>query len=162
MNLDGLGFTTTYKCVEAAKVHASRIRHHLLWVGLWVRKSAQSAVNLILCNLRFDLGQRKVRHSRVGEQSSPARLWSWSNGVPGFTPARPCPASLKKKQPTIVHSELGLGLSQRKIQRLISKSRITDLRNGGQHSYVSARRLFWVIRELQAVANGESAHTRHQ
>jgi hypothetical protein len=43
---------------------------------------------------------------------------------------------------------------QRKIQKLISKSRITDLRNGGQHSYVSARRLFWVIRELQAVANG--------
>ena len=52
-----------------------------------------------------------------------------------------------------MHSELGLGLSQRKIQKLISKSRITDLRNGGQHSYVSARRLFWVIRELQAVAN---------
>jgi hypothetical protein len=46
-----------------------------------------------------------------------------------------------------------LGLSQRKIQKLISKSRITDLRNGGKHSYVSARRLFWVIRELQAVAN---------
>ena len=57
----------------------------------------------------------------------------------------------------IVHSELGLGLSQRKIQRLISKSRITDLRNGGQHSYVSARRLFWVIRELQAVANARTA-----
>ncbi len=51
---------------------------------------------------------------------------------------------------TIVHSELGVRLSQRKIQKLISKSRITDLRNGGQHSYVSARRLFWVIRELQA------------
>ena len=62
----------------------------------------------------------------------------------------------------IVHSELGLGLSQRKIHKLISKSRITDLRNGGQHSYVSARRLFWVIRELQAVANGESARPRHQ
>ena len=56
-----------------------------------------------------------------------------------------------------MHSELGLGLSQRKIQKLISKSRITDLRNGGQHSYVSARRLFWVIRELQvAVASAKS------
>ena len=52
----------------------------------------------------------------------------------------------------IVHSELGRELSQQKIQRLISKSRITDLRNGGKYSYVSARRLFWVIRELQAVA----------
>ena len=40
-------------------------------------------------------------------------------------------------------------LSQQKIQRLISKSRITDLRNGGRHTYVSVRRLFWVIRELQ-------------
>ena len=53
----------------------------------------------------------------------------------------------------IVHSEVGSELSQRGIQKLISKSRIIDLRNGGQHSYVSARRLFWVIRELQAVAN---------
>ena len=35
----------------------------------------------------------------------------------------------------------------------ISKSRITDLRDGGQNSYVSARRLFWVIRDLQAVAH---------
>ena len=51
--------------------------------------------------------------------------------------------------------------SQRKIQKLISKSRITDLRNGGQHSYVSAQRLFWVIRELRAVANGTSTPTRH-
>jgi hypothetical protein len=52
--------------------------------------------------------------------------------------------------------------SQRKIQKLISKSRITDLRNGGQHSYVSPQRLFWVIRELQAVDKGESPHARHQ
>jgi len=60
----------------------------------------------------------------------------------------------------IVHSELGLGLSQRKIQRLISKSRITDPRNGGQHSYESARRLFWVIRELQAVVKEKQPETR--
>ena len=38
---------------------------------------------------------------------------------------------------------------------------LTDLRNGGQHTYVSARRLFWVIRELQTVAKGESTHARH-
>ena len=49
----------------------------------------------------------------------------------------------------IVHSELGLELSSQKIQRLISKSRITDLRNRGRYIYVSAWRLFWVIRELQ-------------
>ena len=63
-------------------------------------------------------------------------------------PAKPCPAS-RREAAEIVHSELGLGLSQRKIQKLIAKSRITDLRHGGQHSYVSARRLFWVIRELR-------------
>ena len=28
--------------------------------------------------------------------------------------------------------------------------RITDLRNGGRYMYVSAKGLFWVIRELQA------------
>ena len=71
-------------------------------------------------------------------------------------PAKRCPASRKRKQLTIVHSELGLGLSQRKIQKLIAKSRITDLRNGGKYNYVSARRLFWVIRELQAATgNGK-------
>ncbi len=61
-----------------------------------------------------------------------------------------------------MHSELGGELSPRKIQKLIAKSRITDLRSGGQHSYVSARRLFCVIRELQAVANGELTQARHQ
>jgi len=68
---------------------------------------------------------------------------------------------ISEEEADIVHSELGLGLSRRKIQRLISKSRITDLRNGGQHRYVSARRLFWVIRELHAVAKGESTHACH-
>jgi type II secretory pathway predicted ATPase ExeA len=78
-----------------------------------------------------------------------------------FHAGQALPGISEEEAATIVHSELGLGLSQRKIQKLISKSRITDLRNGGQHSYVSARRLFWVIRELQAVANGALAHTRH-
>jgi type II secretory pathway predicted ATPase ExeA len=79
-----------------------------------------------------------------------------------FHAGQALPGISEEEAATIVHSELGLGLSQRKIQKLIAKSRITDLRNGGQHSYVSARRLFWVIRELQAVANGASTHTRHQ
>ena len=72
-----------------------------------------------------------------------------------FHAGQALPGISEEKAATIVHSELGLGLSQRKIQKLISKSRITDLRNGGQHSYVSARRLFWVIRELHAAV----AHT---
>jgi hypothetical protein len=55
-----------------------------------------------------------------------------------------------------------LGWSPPKIQELIAKSRITDLRNGGEHSYVSARRLFWVIRELQAVANEQSTQARRK
>jgi type II secretory pathway predicted ATPase ExeA len=79
-----------------------------------------------------------------------------------FHAGQALPGISEEEAAAIVHSELGLGLSQRKIQKLISKSRITDLRHGGQHSYVSARRLFWVIRELQAVANRESPHVRHQ
>src|SRR5271167_4859190 len=73
-----------------------------------------------------------------------------------FHAGQALPGISEEEAATIVHSELGLGLSQRKIQKLISKSRITDLRNGGKHSYVSARRLFWVIRELQAAAKSES------
>jgi DNA transposition AAA+ family ATPase len=79
-----------------------------------------------------------------------------------FHAGQALPGISEEEAAAIVHSELGLGLSQRKVQKLISKSRITDLRNGGQHSYVSARRLFWVIRELQAVAKGESTHAPHQ
>ncbi len=66
-----------------------------------------------------------------------------------FHAGQALPGISEEEAADIVHSELGLELSQRKIQKLIAKSRITDLRNGGQHAYVSARRLFWVIRELQ-------------
>lgn len=66
-------------------------------------------------------------------------------------PAKPCPASPESEAAEIVHSELGLELSQRKTKKLIAKSRITDLRHGGQYTYASARRLFWVIRQLQTV-----------
>jgi len=31
-----IGFTTTYKTAGTAKVRGSRIRHRILWVGLWV------------------------------------------------------------------------------------------------------------------------------
>ena len=78
-----------------------------------------------------------------------------------FHAGQALPGISEEEAVDIVRSELGWGLSQRKVQRLIAKSRITDLRHGGQHSYVSARRLFWVIRELQAVTNGESTHPRH-
>ncbi len=66
-----------------------------------------------------------------------------------FHAGQALPGISEEEAAAIVHWDLGLGLSQRKIQELISKSRITDLRDGGQHSYASARRLFWVIRELQ-------------
>ena len=38
VNLNLLGFSTTYKTAGTAKVRGSRIRHHFLWVGLWVGK----------------------------------------------------------------------------------------------------------------------------
>ena len=74
-----------------------------------------------------------------------------------FHAGQALPGISEEEAADIVHSELGQGLSPRQTQKLIAKSRITDLRNGGQHSYVSARRLFWVIRELQAVAEGGRA-----
>jgi DNA transposition AAA+ family ATPase len=67
-----------------------------------------------------------------------------------FHAGQALPGISEEEAAEIVHSELGRELSPQKIQRLISKSRIIDLRNGGKHTYVSARRLFWVIRELQA------------
>ena len=71
-----------------------------------------------------------------------------------FHAAQSLPGISEEEAAEIIHSELGWQLSQGKVRKLISKSKITDLRNGGQHTYVSARRLFWVIRELQAT-NGE-------
>jgi DNA transposition AAA+ family ATPase len=73
-----------------------------------------------------------------------------------FHAGQALPGISEQEAADIVHSELGLGLPSRRVQKLIAKSRIMDLRHGGQHSYVSARRLFWVIRELQALSSGES------
>lgn len=36
-----LGFTTTYKTAGTAEIPASRTRHHILWVGLWVENGKQ-------------------------------------------------------------------------------------------------------------------------
>jgi len=74
-----------------------------------------------------------------------------------FHAGQSLPGISEEEAAEIVHSELGLGLSQRKIQKLIAKSQITDLRNGGKHSYVSARRLFWVIRELHGTVKNSSS-----
>jgi hypothetical protein len=43
VSVAGIGFTTTYNNAGTAKIPASRTRHHLLWVGLWVGKSARQA-----------------------------------------------------------------------------------------------------------------------
>ena len=68
-----------------------------------------------------------------------------------FHAGQSLPGISEQEAAEIVHSELGFRLSQPNVQKLIAKSRITDLRHGGRHTYVSARRLFWVIRELQTV-----------
>jgi hypothetical protein len=36
VNLNVLGFSTTYKTAGTAKIRGSRTRHRILWVGLWV------------------------------------------------------------------------------------------------------------------------------
>jgi hypothetical protein len=38
VNLTRLAFTTTSKCAEA---HASRTRHRILWIGLWIGENPQ-------------------------------------------------------------------------------------------------------------------------
>lgn len=75
-----------------------------------------------------------------------------------FHAGQALPGISEEEAAEIVHSELGGELSHRKMQKLISKSRISDLRGGGKHTYVSARRLFWVIRELQT-AQGSAKGT---
>ncbi len=35
VNLNVLGFSTTYKTAGTAKIRGSRTRHRILWVGLW-------------------------------------------------------------------------------------------------------------------------------
>jgi hypothetical protein len=107
--------------------------------------------------LRSKRGLRRIR-STVPSPIAPLL----SAACFGFHAGNALPGISDEEAAGIMHLELGLGLSQRKFQKLISKSRITDLRSGGQHSYVSAQRLFWVIRELQAVAKGKSAHARNQ
>lgn len=68
-----------------------------------------------------------------------------------FHAGQSLPGISDEEAAAIVQSELGQQLSERQIRKLISKSQITDLHQGAKHTYVSARRLFWVIRELQAV-----------
>src|ERR1022692_3937104 len=109
--------------------------------------------------LKRTLSQRARQvHPSAVRRSQALELEQWRSR---FHAGQALPGISEEEAVAIVHSELGLGLSQRKIQKLISKSRITDLRNGGKYSYVSARRLFWVIRELQAAAQGKSTQAPH-
>jgi hypothetical protein len=71
-----------------------------------------------------------------------------------FHAGQSLPGISEQEAAEIVDSELGYQLSPGQIRKLISKSKIADLRNRGQHTYVLARRLFWVIRELQTVQKG--------
>src|SRR5450755_4580105 len=59
-----------------------------------------------------------------------------------FHACQALPGTSEPETADLVHSELRSELSQRKIRKLVAKSRVTDLRNGGQHSYLSARRVF--------------------
>jgi len=79
-----------------------------------------------------------------------------------FHAGQSLPGISEQEAAGIVQSELGGQLTLQNIRKLIAKSQITDLRHGGKHSYVSARRLFWVIRELQAFGHGEPTYGRHQ
>ena len=49
----------------------------------------------------------------------------------------------------ILRAELGDHASKGAIEKLVRSARAKDLRNSGAHEYISARRLFWSIRDLK-------------
>ena len=49
----------------------------------------------------------------------------------------------------IVQDQLGSVLAKEKMLKLVDRSRTKTLRQGGTHTYISARRLFWNIREIK-------------
>lgn len=52
----------------------------------------------------------------------------------------------------IVEGEIGKGYPRSKVKRLIDHSRVEDPRQGKDYRYISARKLFWVLRDLKLAA----------
>jgi DNA transposition AAA+ family ATPase len=50
----------------------------------------------------------------------------------------------------IAAKELGAGHSESKVSRMIEGARVPDLRQGKDYTYISARKLFWSIRDIKA------------
>lgn len=49
----------------------------------------------------------------------------------------------------IVAKEIGPGHSEKKIARMIEAARVPDLRQGKDYTYISARKLFWSVRDIR-------------
>jgi DNA transposition AAA+ family ATPase len=67
------------------------------------------------------------------------------------------PGIHRSEAETIIRSELGAIVSRPQIDRLIKQSTTRDLRAGAEHTYISARRLFWSLREIKQRASAEGA-----
>ncbi len=66
-----------------------------------------------------------------------------------FYAGQPLPGVNEEEAASIIRGELGSDYPLSKVSKLIKKCRVADLRKGTEHSYVSARRLFWALRDLK-------------
>jgi hypothetical protein len=68
VNLAPIGFTTTYKAAGTAKVRGSRIRHCLLWVGLWVGLGQRRRLSFSLPEFNEKLGEKNPQAKRCAHE----------------------------------------------------------------------------------------------
>ena len=66
------------------------------------------------------------------------------------------PGISEKEAGDIARAELGTSFSDVKIEKLIKASRVEALASDGRQTYISARRLFWTIRDLKEGSNSKA------
>ncbi|MBZ5597462.1 MAG: ATP-binding protein [Acidobacteriia bacterium] len=64
--------------------------------------------------------------------------------------SRSLPGISDEEARTIVTGEIGSGFPAKKIAGLIEAARVEDPRQGRNYTYISARKLFWSLRDLKA------------
>lgn len=69
-----------------------------------------------------------------------------------FHAGQALPGLSEEEAVLVVRSELGAHCPSEKMRKLIKKCRVSDLHHGGEYNYVSARRLFWALRDLKHAA----------
>ncbi|ABF42389.1 hypothetical protein Acid345_3388 [Candidatus Koribacter versatilis Ellin345] len=75
-----------------------------------------------------------------------ARLEQWNSRL-HFGKA--LPGISDDEADTIIRQELGEKVTSPIVRKLITESKALDVRRSGEHNYISARRLFWSIRDIK-------------